>query len=595
MPFVSQAQRRFMYSQHPEIARRWEQHTPEGSKLPERVAAAHTDREAAGRGTVSHGDRTLDVPKLNVLALKRPIVARPVADFVSQIDRSEGSGFSAERMAQADETKPVLVDQAGKLLDGRHRVAKLIDQGAQHVQCRVVTPLDIQKAELSAEMGLKTDLERAQSKTEILNAAENDLRRLLARVDHAGRYRRAKETGDARLMDSVKRTHARIMQHLSNKWGPDVIADAFYRSKPRRFAKALPKPPAAKFSFPFRMRRHPKTVSLSDNTKAKPATVQSPIQQDYQLLARRYRLVQRYVEAEKVEDFEAVLRDLGRVRQKLDAKYGRAAVNRALGLRDEQKSVGMDHGFPMGRATVLVRFADAKAMRHLLDKISHAPPVQRGQIKPKQVGMTDVSFDVEDNSVLIGMLARFAERFTGAVRWIGRERMEAAASSVECGDVKKFFNVTKEEALRIKRNAEDVKMRMESVLQRLGIHATVEISNAFGDWHAGARANQHTGPAGYWIVVKNLTAEEEDIVRMLLADPGRSNLRRRPTGRGVTPEQRAALKEEKAFFLDINRKLTKTKREEIEAYKAKRDAEEEDKAYLRLKQKLEELRKLGAM
>jgi len=36
MPFKSQAQRAFLYSQHPEIAKRWEKHTPEG-KLPERV------------------------------------------------------------------------------------------------------------------------------------------------------------------------------------------------------------------------------------------------------------------------------------------------------------------------------------------------------------------------------------------------------------------------------------------------------------------------------------------------------------------------------------------------------------------------------
>lgn len=34
MPFESQAQRRFMYANHPEIAKRWEKHTPKG-KLPE--------------------------------------------------------------------------------------------------------------------------------------------------------------------------------------------------------------------------------------------------------------------------------------------------------------------------------------------------------------------------------------------------------------------------------------------------------------------------------------------------------------------------------------------------------------------------------
>lgn len=35
MPFQSQAQRRFMYARHPEMAKEWEAHTPKGKKLPE--------------------------------------------------------------------------------------------------------------------------------------------------------------------------------------------------------------------------------------------------------------------------------------------------------------------------------------------------------------------------------------------------------------------------------------------------------------------------------------------------------------------------------------------------------------------------------
>lgn len=37
MPFKSEKQRRFMHSQHPEIAKRWEKETPKGSALPERA------------------------------------------------------------------------------------------------------------------------------------------------------------------------------------------------------------------------------------------------------------------------------------------------------------------------------------------------------------------------------------------------------------------------------------------------------------------------------------------------------------------------------------------------------------------------------
>ena len=37
MPFKSQQQRKFMYSQHPRIATRWEKHTPKNAQLPRKV------------------------------------------------------------------------------------------------------------------------------------------------------------------------------------------------------------------------------------------------------------------------------------------------------------------------------------------------------------------------------------------------------------------------------------------------------------------------------------------------------------------------------------------------------------------------------
>lgn len=38
MPFKSEAQRRWMYANHPDMAKKWEDHTPKGKKLPEHVA-----------------------------------------------------------------------------------------------------------------------------------------------------------------------------------------------------------------------------------------------------------------------------------------------------------------------------------------------------------------------------------------------------------------------------------------------------------------------------------------------------------------------------------------------------------------------------
>ena len=40
MPFRSKAQRRFMHARHPEMAKRWEAHTPKGQSLPTHVKDA---------------------------------------------------------------------------------------------------------------------------------------------------------------------------------------------------------------------------------------------------------------------------------------------------------------------------------------------------------------------------------------------------------------------------------------------------------------------------------------------------------------------------------------------------------------------------
>jgi hypothetical protein len=37
MPFVSNSQRKWMYINKPEMAKKWEEHTPKGKKLPEHV------------------------------------------------------------------------------------------------------------------------------------------------------------------------------------------------------------------------------------------------------------------------------------------------------------------------------------------------------------------------------------------------------------------------------------------------------------------------------------------------------------------------------------------------------------------------------
>jgi hypothetical protein len=37
MPFRSQQQKKWMWANHPKMAKRWSAHTPKGKKLPDRV------------------------------------------------------------------------------------------------------------------------------------------------------------------------------------------------------------------------------------------------------------------------------------------------------------------------------------------------------------------------------------------------------------------------------------------------------------------------------------------------------------------------------------------------------------------------------
>lgn len=46
MPFVSNAQRRFMYAKHPELAKEFQAATPKGKKLPEHVAKRQANKRA---------------------------------------------------------------------------------------------------------------------------------------------------------------------------------------------------------------------------------------------------------------------------------------------------------------------------------------------------------------------------------------------------------------------------------------------------------------------------------------------------------------------------------------------------------------------
>lgn len=50
MPFRSEAQRKFMYAKHPELAKEFESATPKGKKLPYHVKKKHNSKKSAHTG-----------------------------------------------------------------------------------------------------------------------------------------------------------------------------------------------------------------------------------------------------------------------------------------------------------------------------------------------------------------------------------------------------------------------------------------------------------------------------------------------------------------------------------------------------------------
>lgn len=58
MPFQSQAQRGFMYANHPKLAKEFEAATPKGKKLPYHVAKSKAAGISKGLGGSSNGGKS---------------------------------------------------------------------------------------------------------------------------------------------------------------------------------------------------------------------------------------------------------------------------------------------------------------------------------------------------------------------------------------------------------------------------------------------------------------------------------------------------------------------------------------------------------
>ncbi len=127
MPFVSQAQRAFMYANHPSIAKRWEQVTPKDHKLAARKLNAKTESHEVWRKGVDHTKRQGGV-KRDFKALRPNEVQRHKPKAASEAEAmNEGQGIAFQHGSRHTELgKPAGLErfhrrdafQATKMLPG---------------------------------------------------------------------------------------------------------------------------------------------------------------------------------------------------------------------------------------------------------------------------------------------------------------------------------------------------------------------------------------------------------------------------------------------------------------------------------------------
>ena len=88
----------------------------------------------------------IDVDKLYASVKDRDVVKIPIGDLKGLGNRSRRNRFGPKRYESADPTLPGLIDNSNYVVDGRHRVAKAIDNDGTDGLFYIVTPSDIRKA-----------------------------------------------------------------------------------------------------------------------------------------------------------------------------------------------------------------------------------------------------------------------------------------------------------------------------------------------------------------------------------------------------------------------------------------------------------------
>lgn len=99
--------------------------------------------------------RKIDILKLHSLLADREVVTIPLENIKAP-SNSKKSGFSKLRLQKSDTSFALIVDEAGFLIDGRHRFFKLLESGEKVANVKVASVQDIAAAEVQSDDQLMT-------------------------------------------------------------------------------------------------------------------------------------------------------------------------------------------------------------------------------------------------------------------------------------------------------------------------------------------------------------------------------------------------------------------------------------------------------
>lgn len=95
----------------------------------------------------------VDVFKLTLILKDRVPEERSISQLKG-IHQNKGFGFSLKRVETADTSIPIIVDESGFVIDGNHRVNKLLREGKTLVSVLVAKKADIDNARFTSQENL---------------------------------------------------------------------------------------------------------------------------------------------------------------------------------------------------------------------------------------------------------------------------------------------------------------------------------------------------------------------------------------------------------------------------------------------------------